>query len=113
MFGGKLGMGQFTDAEDPTGDFVDFYAPRNSRGNGSRVAGGSSFGSGVAVGAYDWLDFALGTDSTSPPLYLWLGEYYSRFLAGGSVRQPAAYQAIFGIRPSRGVMSLEGTLVIH
>lgn len=33
------------DAKDPTGDFVDFHAPRNLGGEGSRVAGGSSFGS--------------------------------------------------------------------
>ncbi|KAH8598639.1 amidase-like protein [Bisporella sp. PMI_857] len=92
---GKTEMSQFADAEDPTGDFVDFHAPRNPRGDGSRGAGGSSFGSGAAVAAYDWLDFALGTDT------------------GCSVRQPAAHQAVFGIRPSRGAMSLEGTLVIH
>lgn len=60
---GKTGMSQFADAEDPTGDFVDFHAPQNPRGDGNRVAGGSSFGSGAATGAYEWLDFALGTDS--------------------------------------------------
>lgn len=29
------------------------------------------------------------------------------------MRQPAAHQAVFGIRPSRGALSLEGTVVIH
>lgn len=33
--------------------------------------------------------------------------------AGGSVRQPAASQSVFGLRPSRGVLALEGSLVIH
>ncbi len=62
---GKTGMSQFADAEDPSGDFVDFHAPRNPRGDGLRVAGGSSFGSGAAAGAYDWIDFTLGTDSNT------------------------------------------------
>jgi hypothetical protein len=63
LIAGKTGMSQFADAEDPTGDFVDFRAPQNSRGDGNRVAGGSSFGSDAAVSAYDWLNFALGTYS--------------------------------------------------
>lgn len=68
---GKTGMSQFADAEDPTGDFVDFHAPQNPRGDGNRVAGGSSFGSGASVGAYDWLDFALGTDSMHSLITFW------------------------------------------
>jgi len=60
---GKTGMSQFADAEDPTGDFVDFHSPRNPRGDGLRSPGGSSFGAGAASGAYDWLDFAVATDS--------------------------------------------------
>jgi Asp-tRNA(Asn)/Glu-tRNA(Gln) amidotransferase A subunit family amidase len=64
---GKTGMSQFADAEDPTGDFIDFHAPWNSRGDGLRSPGGSSFGAGAATGAYDWLDFAVGTDSMFHP----------------------------------------------
>ncbi len=60
---GKTGMSQFADAEAPTADFVEFHAPFNPRGDGNRTPGGSSFGSGAAAGAYDWLDFAIGTDS--------------------------------------------------
>ena len=60
---GKTGMSQFADAEDPTGDFVDFHAPWNPRGDGTRSPGGSSYGAGAATGAYEWLDFAIGTDS--------------------------------------------------
>lgn len=58
-------MSQFADAEDPTGDFIDFHAPFNPRGDGYRSPGGSSFGAGAAAGAYGWLDFAVGTDSKS------------------------------------------------
>jgi hypothetical protein len=64
-------MSQFADAEDPTGDFVDFHAPWNPRGDGLRSPGGSSYGSGAAAGAYDWLDFAIGTDSGSSPVCSW------------------------------------------
>lgn len=61
---GKTGLSQFADAEDPTGDCVDFHAPWNPRGDGVRSTGGSSFGAGAAAGAYDWIDFTIGTDST-------------------------------------------------
>jgi Asp-tRNA(Asn)/Glu-tRNA(Gln) amidotransferase A subunit family amidase len=92
---GKTGMSQFADAEDPTGDCVDFHAPWNPRGDGIRSPGGSSFGAGAATGAYDWIDFALGTDT------------------GGSVRVPAASQSVYGFRPSRGTVSTDGVLLIH
>ncbi|CAD6217059.1 unnamed protein product [Miscanthus lutarioriparius] len=56
-----------------------------------RVPGGSSSGSAVAVGA-KLVDFALGTDT------------------GGSVRVPAAYCGIFGLRPSHGLVSTENVI---
>ncbi|KAI1122992.1 amidase signature domain-containing protein [Nemania abortiva] len=92
---GKTGMSQFADAEAPTSDFVDFHAPANPRGDGNRTAGGSSYGAGAAVAAYKWLDFALATDT------------------GGSCRVPAANNSVFGLRPSRNSVTLDGTLVIH
>ncbi|KAH6973823.1 amidase signature domain-containing protein [Ilyonectria sp. MPI-CAGE-AT-0026] len=92
---GKTGMSQFADAEAPTGDFVDFHAPSNPRGDGNRTAGGSSYGSGAATAAYGWLDFTLGTDT------------------GGSVRVPAANNGVFGLRPSRGLIPVDGTVIIH
>ncbi len=56
-----------------------------------RLPGGSSSGSAVAV-AGGLVDFALGTDT------------------GGSIRVPAAFCGIYGIRPTHGVISTEGVL---
>ncbi|KAJ6821401.1 amidase 1 isoform X1 [Iris pallida] len=56
-----------------------------------RVPGGSSSGSAVAVAA-GLVDFALGTDT------------------GGSIRVPAAYCGIFGLRPSHGVVSTSNVI---
>ncbi len=55
------------------------------------MAGGSSGGSGVAVATHQ-VSFALGTDT------------------GGSVRLPAAFNGVYGLRPSQGRYSLEGVL---
>jgi amidase len=56
-----------------------------------RLPGGSSSGSAVAVAA-GLVDFALGTDT------------------GGSVRVPAAFCGIFGIRPSHNTIPLDGVV---
>jgi Asp-tRNA(Asn)/Glu-tRNA(Gln) amidotransferase A subunit family amidase len=60
---GKTKLSEFADAEDPTGDWVDYHCPFNPRGDGYLNPGGSSVGSGAAIAAYDWLDIAIGTDS--------------------------------------------------
>lgn len=54
-------------------------------------SGGSSSGSAVAT-ASGAVDFAIGTDT------------------GGSVRIPSSYCGLFGIRPSHGLISMEGVI---
>lgn len=71
-----------------SGQNVHYGTPVNSAAPG-RIPGGSSNGSASAV-AGGLVDFALGTD------------------CGGSVRLPASYCGILGIRPSHGRVSLEG-----
>ncbi|XP_031103163.1 amidase 1 isoform X2 [Ipomoea triloba] len=72
------------------GENIHYGTPRNPCA-ADRVPGGSSSGSAVAVGAM-LVDFSLGTDT------------------GGSVRVPASYCGIFGIRPSHGVVSTTGVI---
>ena len=72
------------------GENAHYGTPTNPAAPG-RVPGGSSSGSAAAV-AGGLVDFALGTDT------------------GGSVRIPASFCGIFGIRPSHGRLSLEGVV---
>lgn len=72
------------------GDNIHYGTPKNTRAP-DRVPGGSSSGSAAAVAA-GLCDFALGTDT------------------GGSIRVPASYCGIFGIRTSHGVISLRGVV---
>ena len=71
-----------------TGENVWHGTPINPNAP-DRFPGGSSCGSAAAVGA-GLADFALGSDT------------------GGSVRIPASYCGVFGIRPSWGAVSLAG-----
>ncbi|NND49560.1 MAG: hypothetical protein HKN60_04845 [Rhizobiales bacterium] len=73
-----------------TGENPFYGAPVNVAAPG-RVTGGSSSGSASAVAA-GLADFALGSDS------------------GGSVRVPASFCGIYGLRPSHGRISLEGVM---
>jgi amidase len=73
-----------------TGENVHFGTPINVNAPG-RVPGGSSNGSAAAV-AGGLVDFALGTD------------------CGGSVRIPASYCGIIGLRPTHGRVSDKGVL---
>ena len=71
-----------------SGQNAHYGTPINSGAPG-RIPGGSSSGSASAV-AGGLVDFSLGTD------------------CGGSVRLPASYCGVLGIRPSHGRISLEG-----
>jgi amidase len=73
-----------------TGENVHFGTPVNVNAPG-RVPGGSSNGSAAAV-AGGLVDFALGTD------------------CGGSVRIPASYCGLIGLRPTHGRVSDAGVL---
>ena len=71
-----------------TGENAHYGTPKNVAAPG-RVPGGSSSGSAAAV-AGKLCDFAVGSDT------------------GGSVRAPASFCGIYGIRPTHGRISLEG-----
>lgn len=73
-----------------TGENAHYGTPENVNAPG-RVPGGSSNGSAAAV-AGGLVDFALGSD------------------CGGSVRIPASYCGIFGMRPTWGRVPLDGAL---
>ncbi|MDU1846765.1 MAG: amidase [Niallia nealsonii] len=72
------------------GENYHYGTPINPR-DPSRIPGGSSCGSAVTVGA-KLTDFSLGTDT------------------GGSVRIPSSYCGIYGIRPSHGVVNIDGVI---
>ncbi|GAM56783.1 amidase [Vibrio ishigakensis] len=69
------------------GDNLHYGTPTNPAAS-ECLPGGSSSGSAVAVANGD-VDFSIGTDT------------------GGSVRVPASYCGLFGLRPSLGALSLE------
>ncbi|KAF2489454.1 putative glutamyl-tRNA amidotransferase subunit A [Lophium mytilinum] len=89
---GKVKTTQFADSEWPTCDWVDYHAPFNPRADGYQTTSGSSAGSAAAIATYDWLDFALGSDTL------------------GSIRAPATAQGIYGMRPSLGAASFNGVI---
>ena len=89
---GKTLTSQFANGETATDDWVDQFSPFNPRGEGYSDPSSSSSGSGAAMGAYEWLDFAIGSDT------------------GGSIRGPAGAQGLYGIRPSHGALPLTGVM---
>ena len=74
------------------GENAHYGTPVNVNAPG-RIPGGSSSGSSAAV-AGKLVDFAVGSDT------------------GGSVRAPASFCGIYGIRPTHGRISLEGACAL-
>ncbi|KAG4444478.1 hypothetical protein IFR05_000069 [Cadophora sp. M221] len=76
------------------GDWTETPCPTNPRGDQQLDPGCSSAGSAAGVAGYEWLDYAVGSDSL------------------GSMTGPAANCGIFGIRPSTGMLSNDGALPV-
>ncbi|MFC5355508.1 amidase [Azospirillum himalayense] len=72
------------------GENAHYGTPENPKAPG-RIPGGSSSGSAAAV-AGGAVDFAIGTDT------------------GGSIRLPASYCGLYGMRPTHGAVPLDGSV---
>ncbi|KAL3431471.1 amidase signature domain-containing protein [Aspergillus tetrazonus] len=89
---GKMKTSQFANGETATADWVDYHSPFNARGDGYQDPSSSSSGPGSGIGAYPWLDLAVGSDT------------------GGSIRNPSQVNGCFGNRPSFDLVSLDNVM---
>ncbi|EED16514.1 conserved hypothetical protein [Talaromyces stipitatus ATCC 10500] len=86
---GTTKLAAFAATEEPI-ECIDYQAPWNPRADGYQSPAGSSSGSGVAVASYDWVDVAIGSDTS------------------GSGRRPGHWNGCFAHRPTHGVIPTNG-----
>ncbi|KAL7919160.1 amidase signature domain-containing protein [Trichoderma austrokoningii] len=91
---GKTKTATFADGDVLTADWVEQSYPWNPRGDGYLIPSGSSTGSAVAIAAYPWLDFTIGTDTF------------------GSIRGPALWNGVYGVRPTWGSLDGDGVVPV-
>lgn len=60
---GKTKLSAYAGSEVPPDKAIDYFPPWNPRADGYQGPSGSSSGAAASVAGYDWLDFALATDS--------------------------------------------------
>ncbi|KAI1129070.1 putative amidase [Nemania abortiva] len=87
---GKTKMSAFASAEEPTDQWIDYHCPFNPRGDQYQTPSCSSTGAGASLAGYSWLDHSIGSDTS------------------GSIRLPAAFNGLFGLRTSYGIASRRG-----
>ncbi|KAI5363854.1 putative amidase [Septoria linicola] len=88
---GKARLSSMISREEPN-ELLDFQPPMNPRADGRQSPAGSSSGSAAGIAAYDWLDFAIGSDST------------------GSTRRPAMANGVYSLRITTHVLPPEGMM---
>ena len=88
---GMTKLSSLISREEPS-EAVDFQTAFNPRGDNYQSPAGSSSGSAVAVAAYEWVDLAIGTDTS------------------GSGRRPALVNGVFQFRPSHDMICHDGMI---
>jgi amidase len=84
-----VGISNMEDMAFSGGGESSFYGPIANPVDRRRIAGGSSGGSAAAL-AYPWVDIGIGTDQ------------------GGSIRIPAAFCGVLGLKPTHGLVPYTG-----